>query len=116
MTTNAFIFMWDYNGIETIVPITQYEEQEKLNTWAILKGEPVGSNPLNDIVKYMIMRAQFNPDRRYEIYAIDCAEDWMDEEFWAEEWEKHPQTTADLIRDRGEKIFSHRASKKIKIV
>ncbi len=36
MTTNAFIFSWDCNGVEAIVPITQYEDMDKRNLINIL--------------------------------------------------------------------------------
>jgi hypothetical protein len=63
----------------------------------------------------LLLRARFNPQRHYEIYAIDCAEE-MDEAFWREQWEDNPQATAELIRERGHKIYSDRANtKEIKI-
>lgn len=114
MTTNAFLFMWDYSGIEAIVPITQYEDQSKLDTWAILKGEKPGANPLSRILTHMKLRAQFNYDRNYEIYAVDCDKE-MTEEFWEKEWDERPQETADLIRSKGVKIFSSKTKREVKI-
>jgi hypothetical protein len=32
----------------------------------------------------------------------------MDEEFWRAQWEEYPQETAELIRERGHKLFSDR--------
>lgn len=104
MTINAYIFMWDQYGIEAIVPITQYENQQQLDVIATLKEEPVGSNPLNNIVQYMKLRATFNPERRYEIYAIDCSED-ITEESLLESWEINPQMMADIVRERGVSLF-----------
>lgn len=108
MTTNSFIFSWDTTGIESIVPITQYEQHEKNQLMKILKDEPRTRNPMDSIVRGLLMRARFNPQRHYEIYAVDCSES-MDEAFWREQWESCPQETAELIRDRGHKIFSDRA-------
>lgn len=110
MTTNAFIFSWDMHGIESIVPISQYEHHDRDNTMRILKGETIARNPMNGILQNLMLRARFNPDRHYEIYAIDCSEG-MDKEFWEEQWEKHPQETADLIRERGHKLFSNRMTR-----
>lgn len=107
MTTNAFIFMWCELGIEAVVPITQYEDQDKLNTWAILKGEQPGKNPLDAIVKHMRMRAQFNGQRRYEIYAIDCPEGVTEDDLY-ECWHNSPQYMADLTREKGVSIVSNR--------
>lgn len=111
MTTNAFIFSWDINGIESIIPISQYEHWDKENLVRMLKEEPTKRNPLNDIVRTLVLRARFNSQRHYEIYAIDCDPD-LDEEFWKQQWESNPQFTAELIRERGHKIWSDRQTKK----
>lgn len=111
MTTNAFIFSWDQLGIEAIVPITQYEHHDKQNLIRILSEKSVERNPLDSIVRSLILRARYNPQRHYEIYAVDCDES-MDEKFWRTQWEEHPQATADLIRDRGHKLYSDRVTKK----
>ena len=107
MTTNAFIFSWDQLGIESIVPITQYERIDRDNTMRILREEKTVRSPLNGIIQMLLMRARFNTQRHYEIYAIDCDES-LDEEFWREQWEVDPQGTAELIRERGHKLHSDR--------
>jgi hypothetical protein len=115
MTTNAFIFSWCQTGIEAIVPITQYEHHDKQQLMNLLKDKPRARNPLNSIVRSMVLRARYNTQRHYEIYAVDCAEE-MDEAFWREQWEEYPQETAELIRKRGHEIYSDRANtKEIKI-
>ena len=111
MTKNAFIFSWDCEGIESIVPITQYEHLEKDNLMRLLKDEPTVRNPLNSIIQTLTLRARFNPQRNYEIYAIDCDAD-LDQDFWKSQWEEAPQATADLIRERGHKIYSDRRNYK----
>lgn len=107
MTKNAFIFSWDQLGIESIIPITQYEHHDKDNLIRMLRNEAALRNPLNGIVRNLILRAQFNPQRHYEIYAIDCDVE-MDQEFWKQQWQDYPQETADLIRERGHKLYSDR--------
>ena len=107
-TKNAFIFSWDHLGIESIIPISQYEHHEKQNLIRILSEKPTVRNPLDSIVQRLIMRAKYNSQRHYEIYAVDCAEG-MDEEFWREQWQEYPQATAELIRERGHKLYSDRA-------
>jgi hypothetical protein len=111
MTKNAFIFSWDQEGIEAIIPITEYEHVEKQNLMRILSEKPTVRNPLNGIIQHLLLRARFNPQRCYEIYAIDCTED-LDEKFWREQWAEYPQDTADLIRKRGQKLYSDRRTKK----
>jgi len=115
MTKNAFIFSWDQEGIEAIVPITQYEKHDQENTMRLLRDQSTIRNPLNNIIQGLTLRARFNPQRHYEIYAIDCDES-MDEKFWQNQWNEYPQETAELIRARGHKLYSDREkTRKIKI-
>ena len=107
MTTNAYLFMWNAYGIESIVPITQYEDQSKLDMWKILKEEPTGKNPIDDILGAMTMRARFNAERSYEIYAMDCDEGITEEDLF-DFWNTSPQAAADLTREKGVRIFSDR--------
>ena len=115
MTTNAFIFSWDCDGIESIVPISQYENWDAQQLINLLKEQKRKPNPLNSILRNLILRAQFNPQRHYEIYTIDCDKE-LDEKFWREQWEELPQFTADLIREKGHKIYSNRQTKQPVIV
>ena len=108
MTVNAFLFSWDQHGVEAIVPITQYDPQSVQAAVAVLKGETINSRALNDIVGSIIWRARYNSQRHYEVYAIDCTEDYT-EAVWRELWEQEPQVCADLIRERGVKLFCNRA-------
>jgi len=110
MTTNAFIFSWDIHGVEAIVPISKYEHHDKENIIRLLKDQNRTRNPLDDIIRNLVLRARFNTQRHYEIYAIDCDVS-LDEEFWRKQWEEEPQFTADLIRERGHKIYSDRQTK-----
>jgi hypothetical protein len=116
MTTNAFIFSWDQLGIESIVPITQYEDWDKVQLMEVLKGNKLEKNPLGNLISQLVLRARFNTHRHYEIYAIDCDPE-LDEVFWKERWEADPQWCANLVRKKGYKIHSDRAeTSKIKIV
>ena len=115
MTTNAFIFSWDNLGIESIVPISQYEHWDKQNLIRMLSEKKTEHNPLNSILHNLLLKARFNPQRHYEIYAVDCDAS-LDEKFWIKQWQEDPQSTAELIRERGHKIYSDRQdSSKIKI-
>ena len=96
-------------GIESIVPISQYENIDKINTMRLLKDETPVRNPLNSIIQSLLIRARFNPQRHYEIYAIDCDES-LDEAFWIDQWNSNPQHTAELIRERGHQLYSDRVS------
>ena len=107
MTTNAYLFMWNSHGIESIVPITQYEDQHKLDMWNILKDGTRKKNPLDEIIMGMKLRAQFNTVRSYEIYAMDCDEGITKEDLF-DFWNTSPQAAADLTREKGVRIFSDR--------
>jgi hypothetical protein len=107
MTKNAYLFMWNCHGIESIVPITQYEDQSKLDMWKILKGEPTGKNPIDDIIGAMTLRARFNAERSYEVYAMDC-EEGITQEDLLDLWDNSPQYAADLTREKGVCLFSNR--------
>ena len=111
MTTNAFIFSWDCEGIEAIIPIREYEHVDMENTLRILKEQQIKVNPLDGIIQRLIFRATYNPQRHYEIYAVDCDES-LDYEFWKKQWAEYPQETAELIRERGHKILSDRRDTK----
>lgn len=107
MTTNAFIFSWDMHGIESIVPISQYEFHDQQNLIRMLSDKDTVRNPMYSIMQRLLLRAQINSHRYYEIYAIDCDES-LDEDFWKSQWADYPQETAELIRDRGQMMFSNR--------
>ena len=107
MTTNAFLFAWDCNGIESIIAITEYENIEKQNLFNRLAGRPLEHNPLGDIINRLILRARFNSHRHYEIYSIDCDRSFTLNQ-WRDQWADYPQATADLVRKRGIKIYSDR--------
>jgi len=109
MTINAYIFSWDQYGIESIIPTTEHEHFEQQNLINILSDKPCIRNPLISIIQNLILRARYNPQRYYEIYAIDCSKD-LSADFWREQWQECPQETADLVRSRGVKIFSNRRS------
>lgn len=107
MTTNAFIFSWDTFGIEAIIPITAYENIDKDNLMNILAERPKKANPLDSIIFNLIIRARSNAQRHYEIYAIDC-DSSLNEDFWRTKWKTDPQFCANLIREKGHKLYSDR--------
>ena len=107
MTINAYIFSWDCYGIESIIPITQYEGHENQQLINMIMDKPTIAHPLSGIIGSLKMRARFNHHRFYEIYAVDC-DDGMTIEFWKKQWDDYPQETADLIRSHGVKIYSDR--------
>lgn len=115
MTTNAFLLSWDCNGLEGCVPITQYEDMDKQNFMDVLAGKSKSENPLGRIISMMTLRARFNPQRNYEIYAIDCDHSITGDQ-WRVMFDDNPQGMADLVREKGIKIYSDRSTTARKIV
>jgi len=116
MTTNAYLVYWCEEGLESVVPITEYEHIDTENTFRILNDQDPIRNPMYSIIQMMILRGQFNTQRHYELYAIDC-DKTIDKEDIEKMFEDDPQSAADLIRSRGVKVFSDRAVKnRVKII
>jgi hypothetical protein len=110
MTTNAYLVYWCEEGLESVIPITQYEHWDSENTFRILNNEQTIRNPLNNIVQNMILRSKFNEQRHYELYAVDCDTSVSKEDI-AQMFELDPQAAAELFRSRGHRLYSARAEK-----
>lgn len=116
MTTNAYLIYWCEEGLESVVPITEYEHIDRDNTFRILNNQDTVRSPLNTIIQNMILRAQVNAQRHYELYAIDCDNSIVKEDI-TQMFEDSPQAAADLFRSRGHKIYSNRAlGNRVKII
>jgi DNA-binding CsgD family transcriptional regulator len=105
----TFCVMWDCNGLEAVGEVVD----PALKTWAVLANKPVPREDFN--VLHWQMRARTNTQRCYEIYAIGVDGNITQEDI-AEMFKTDPQYAADLIRARGEKIYSDRRSQKDAII
>jgi hypothetical protein len=105
----TFCVMWDCNGLEAIGEVAD----PALKTWAILANKPVPREDFN--VMHWQMRAQHNPQRHYEIYAIGVDGSITQEDI-QDMFDTDPQYAADLIRARGERIYGRRRTRKDAIV
>jgi hypothetical protein len=105
----AFAVMWDCHGLEAVAEI--YDPA--LKAWAILGNKPPPRENFN--IEHWKLRARYNSQRHYEIYAIGVDGNISREDI-VEMFKTDPQYAADLIRARGEKIHSDRRSHKEKIV
>ena len=99
---NLFLVSWDCTGLEAVINVTDYEKEA---TWNALQDQP--GPRLSSIVNSVMMRARMNSQRYYEIYTMQVAEGISDEDIRGM-FESDPQGSADLIRDRGNKIYSDR--------
>jgi hypothetical protein len=94
-----FLAMWDCNGLESLFDITDSDHDAMM---AGLKGETFRT-PYN--ISMMIMRARFNTQRSYEIYAFTTEED-IDYDTVLEMFKHSPQVIVNAIRKNGHKIHS----------
>jgi hypothetical protein len=102
MTTSksrVFICYWDCNGFEVIADMTSWERQCLLDTIA---GKELSAPPVN--IKTMTLRAKFNPQRNPEIWTFNTEDDLDEDALWSYA-ETNPQELADMIRNRGEKLY-----------
>jgi len=114
--TNVFVLSWDNEGLESVVPISEIEAAndalEKDRMFKIL-SDPEALDPgfkgtsVPGIVQRLMLRAQLNSQRHYEIYSV-CVDASVDAEQLRNMFEQNPQTAADLIRERGNKIYCNR--------
>jgi hypothetical protein len=102
MEGNIFLLSWDCNGIEAVVNVTAIEKEA---TWNTLQDKPTYS--LGSTVNAILFRARANSQRHYEVYTVTM-EDTITEDDVREMFESEPQRMAELIRERGHKIYSDR--------
>ena len=108
MKNNRFVVMWDCHGLEAVEQLPDPAE----TTFALLKGaEP--PNPPN--IMHWRLRAQFNPQRHYEIYVFETVKGITKDDI-VEMFEASPQHAADTIRRIGTVFHSDRRTEKAVIV
>ena len=121
---NTYIISWDMTGLEAVVDITENiargNEFEREQIWDLLKDP--GCTPRNEwvhevnhMVSMMMIRARANPQRHYEIYCLNT-DAGITKEDLTQMFEDTPQTAADLIRERGNQLYSDRASKRDRVI
>lgn len=102
--THDFIVMWCNEGLEYVADITADDQRVIVEA---LKGNEsprhAYANPF-----HLKLRAQYNPQRHYEIYYIGV-DDGITEQDIRDMFAQDPQGTADLIRSRGNCFYSNRA-------
>lgn len=99
MTNSRFLAMWDCKGLECVFDITDLEHDAML---AGLKNEAF-KTPFN--LTALMLRARYNSQRSYEIYTFEFSGQ-MSIESVKEMFEENPQGIVDLIREKGNKVYS----------
>ena len=105
-TTN-FILSWNMYGLESCVNATELDMQHTLNL--LSSSVTLRPSELNRIVNGILLRAKVNPQRHYEVYSIQVDSSITEDDLKLQ-FEECPQEMANLIRERGNKIFSDRAA------
>jgi hypothetical protein len=102
---SKFLAMWDCNGLECLFDITDLEADAMMSG---LKNEPF-KIPFN--LSTLMMRARLNTQRSYEIYSFEVEGEVSKDEM-IEMFDNNPQYFAELIREKGNKIYSDYSGKK----
>lgn len=100
---NVFLLSWDMLGLDSCVNITNIERDQ---TWATLQDQKP-ERRLSSVVNAVLLRARYNTQRHYEVYTVTMGNEITEEDV-IKMFEENPQAIADLIRERGNKMFSAR--------
>ena len=103
MPNRQFIAIWHSEGLEHVEDVTAAERGAFLQ--AIREGS--APNCLSKLLQSAILRAQFNPQRHYEIYSITAVSGITTRDI-VKMFNASPQTAADTIRRLGYKLYSNR--------
>ena len=108
---HQFVIMWDCNGLEYIGDVTADDQRMIVES---LKGN---NSPRRALANpyHLRLRAQFNPQRHYEIYFVTATAGITEADI-RDMFEADPQAAADTIRRLGTVFYSDRATQKAAIV
>jgi hypothetical protein len=110
--SDTIALMWDCNGLEAAANVSDI--RRKL-VWARLRGEDTRKIPAEPNLTLWQLRAQFNPQRNYEIYLLEVGEGITVRDI-REAFEEDPQGMVDTVRRIGHKVYSDRATRERVIV
>lgn len=122
---NVFLLSWDMTGLETVLDLTTLEklrhEEEKIRMMQIL-SDPEARDPgdqtgaaLNRAVQGILLRARVNSQRHYEVYTIQTDAGISERDMW-ELFTSNPQHAAELIRERGNQLYSDRIEQRTQLI
>ena len=110
--SNTVALMWDCNGLEAAVNVSDIS---KKRVWATLQGQDLNKIQAEPNLMHWQLRAQFNPQRHYEIYLVEVTDDITVEDI-VQAFEDSPQAMADTVRRIGHRFYSDRATEPARIV
>ena len=109
VVNDIFLLSWDQEGLEACINVSNIDRQRMWNILAD-KQEQGRGHDINSIVQAIMLRARFNTQRHYEIYTV-VADSTVTEQDLRDMFELDPQGSAELIRERGNKMYSDRRDK-----
>lgn len=98
--SKRWLVMFDRVGVDMLVPCDEIQSRDTLQ-W--LGGKPFKSE-LSHHLSVAKMRARANPQRHPEIWAYDCEDDFS-LDVMRELWVVHPQSMANLVRNKGTLLY-----------
>ena len=113
-----YIVSWDCNGVEFLDDITKHHPDNwaKEHLFDSIKQSKKVKKPMSFNLQHLILRAQMNPQRHYEIYVFTSDETMTKDDIleWAE---RTPQSFADWVREHHSyKVYSDRKNSRDAIV
>jgi hypothetical protein len=107
--SHTFVLSWDCTGLEACINVSDIDKERMWDALKSADDNPNKGRPhtVGSLVNMLMLRARFNTQRHYEIYAIDT-DDSITACDLRELFEQDPQAGAELIRDRGRKLYSDR--------
>jgi len=110
---NYYLIMWHSYGLEAIIDLGEiyraHEDADAQKMWNILANKPQPQTQslrtnLGQLISNCMLRARANAERGYEIYSIRTKSSIKKSDL-TELFTDNPQSAADLIRARGQKLF-----------
>lgn len=105
--SEVYILSWDMHGLESCINASKIDQ---MRVWNTLANKADRTEDINRLMSMLIMRARANSQRHYEIYSI-AVDSSITEEDLVQQFKTNPQGMADLVRARGNKIYSDRVNK-----
>ena len=99
---NTFVTLFDSEGFESIIDITEMEEEHVLQK--LTKEDYDENSKAGKLVGQMTMRARFNGHRKSQVWVFTAAAVGADT--LMDIATSNPQGMADLIRKNGVEVFS----------
>lgn len=121
---NTFLVYWCDEGLESIIDITEDLAQANLREremlFDILKDPDAAKinepqKRISQLIHSMSLRAKFNTQRNYELYCLHTTEDITKDQLEGY-FNNEPQSTVDLIRERGTHMFGQGAGKRKQVI